>query len=270
MKWGTVLLLAALSIATGCSDDDNSPTDGGGGDEGANNVDGAGVDLFGADLSCMYGFFPGFGGASATERRYDCPCGCTIDPFTSAASVSGIWNGTNMHATFTPTTTGLEVGVDGTAGTPAIGGLASFNSTGPFFLDGDFDLLVDYDLVGTPPPNAHAILRVDNLKSGLNGVYTVERLTTAASANQYSAALAGILPVAVATTATSGTLELKRNGFTLQAIADGSMITQYTGAVQDRLAILVTVGLDTCGGSCAFTVRWKNLRLNSGALVDRQ
>jgi hypothetical protein len=270
MKWGTVLLFAALSAAAGCSDDNNTPNDGGGGDQGAP-VDGGSVDLFGADLSCMYGLFPGFGGTSGAERRYDCPCGCTIDPLTSGAGISTLWNVTNQHATFVPGTTGLAVTVDGTQGTPAIGGLGSFNPAAPFYLDGDFDLLIDYELVGTPPPNAHAILRVDNLKTGLNGVYTVERQTTGASANQYSAALAGILPVSVATTATSGTLELKRNGFTLQAIADASMVTQFTGAVQDRLAILITAGLDSCaGGGCSFTVRWKNLRLNSGSLVDRQ
>lgn len=281
MKWGTA---AVLLVLVGCGDDsgsrDGAGGPGDGGDASATVGDGGGADLLGVDLTCTYGVFPGFPGLSNSERRFDCGCGCTVDPFTTTV-VSGLWSGTIQGASFHPTAGGLEVTVDTSQASPAIGGLSSTLASNQFYLDGDFDLLVDYQLETPLPPAAKVLLQVDNLKNPADSVYTIERSTSVAGGNAYRAELAGIQPVEVATTAQSGTLELKRSGFTLQAIADGNVVTQYVSAVPDRMAMLVTAGLAGCsmdGGApvdgsfagCRFTVRWRNLRLVSGSLVDRR
>jgi hypothetical protein len=285
MKWGILLLCLC---ATGCDDQDTFG-DGGqgdGGDLAAGNGDGGGgaPDLTGADLTCTYGTFPGFPGVSASERSFDCSCGCTLDSFQNPTMVSGFWNGTNASASwFVPSAMGLDAVVDSSQAAPAIAGLSSILASNQWYLTGDFDLLVDYEIIGGMVADGHAILQVNNLKMPADSTYTIERERTHAGMDQYTGTVGGIIPVpvSVASTSTSGTLELKRNGFTIQAIADGSMVTQYTGAVQDRLAVLVTVADSNCaldGGApvdgsvpgCRLTVRWKNLRLSSGVVVDRQ
>jgi len=247
-------------------------------------MDGSGgADLTGADLTCTVRQFPGFPGVSSVERSFDCSCGCILDSFANAASVSGFWNGTMQSASyFVPTASGLEMVVDTSQGAPAIAGLSSTNVSNQWFLSGDFDLTVEYEIVGAMVSDGHAILQVNDLKGALTSVYTVERDRTHAAADQYTGTVAGITPVSVATSSTSGTLELKRTGVVLQAIAEGIMVTQYTGAVTDRMAVLLTTGLEgPCpldGGAavdgsvpgCRLSVRWKNLRLSSGVVVDRQ
>jgi hypothetical protein len=277
-----------LVCAAGC-DSEASPTgDGSAGDAGGDGggdlsvgVDG-GNDLANADLTCTAGTFPGFPGIASTTRTFDCSCGCTIDSFLDPNMVSGIWSGTQSSASFfVPTASGLEMIVDDSQTAPAIAGLSSILASDQWYLDGDFDLLADYEIVGGMVADGHAILQVNNLKSSTLGVYTVERDQTPAGADQYTGTLAGITPVSVATTATHGTLELKRSGFMVTAIADGSAVTQFTGGVLDRMAVVLTTALDgPCaldGGApvdgsvpgCRLTVRWKNLRLASGVLVDR-
>jgi hypothetical protein len=274
--------------ATGCDDESSSNNGdmlgaGDGGGDGSANVDGSEPDLIGADLTCGNGIFPGFPGTSVAERSFDCSCGCTLDSFQNSTMVSGFWNGTiASDSFFTPTSMGLEATVDSSSAAPAIAGLSSILASNQWYLNGDFDLLVDYELVGPMASDGHAILQVNNLKSPVNSIYTLERNRTHAAVDQYTATLAGITPVSVSSSATSGTLELKRTGFVIQALADGNMVTQYTGGVLDRMAVIVTAALDgPCpldGGAaidgsvpgCRFTVKWKNLRLASGLLVDRQ
>ena len=279
VAWGmtrALILPLLVAAAVGCDDTSNGVGDGGAGGDQSVALDGGGPpppDLFGQpppDMTCINQQFLGFLGASAGERRVSCACGCTIDPFSNASQVNQIWNGTIMSTTFAPSTSGLSVTPDSPDGGTAIGALTSLNPAGPFFLDGDFDLLVDYELTGTLPPSAEALLQVNNPKPPIDSTYTIERQTTGAGVNEYRASLAGIQPVEQASAKTSGTLELTREGFTVRAVADGSEISRYTGDKGNRLAILLTAGVTGCaGGSCRFTVKWRNLRLVSGMLVDR-
>jgi hypothetical protein len=265
-----------LVAAVGCDSSDANGDGGAGGDDQSVPSDGGGPpppDLFGRpppDMTCILQQLQGFLGASTGERRVSCACGCTIDSFTNASQVNQIWNGTIMSTTFAPSSSGLNVTPDSPDGGTALGALTSLNPAGPFFLDGDFDLLVDYELTGTLPPSAEALLQVNNPKPPIDSTYTIERQTNGAGSNEYRAALAGIQPVTQGTAKTSGTLELSRAGFTVKAIADGTEVSQYTGDKGSRLAVLLTAGINGCaGGSCRFTVKWRNLRLVSGTLVDR-
>ncbi len=269
-----ILALSVVCFAACGDDGSGSGLDGGNGDGPDQSVNGdgnTGVDFASpVDATCMLQTFTGFPGISAQLRRLDCSCGCVIDSF-DTTQVSGFWNGSVMDSTFNPTVTGLNVTPAIGDGGVAFGGLTSINPANTFFLDGDFDVLIDYQLETALPNDAQASLQVNNLKPPVNSTYTVERQRSVGGAQLYSAAVAGIQPVTAATTATTGTLELERTGFTIRAVADGTEVTRFTGAVQDRLALLLTAGVNSCsGGGCTFTVRWRNLRMTRGALVDRQ
>jgi len=224
------------------------------------------------DLLCVPQTFGGFFGVTPSERRFDCSCGCTVDPFTGSV-VAGFWNSAVPGATFAPSTNGLSVSVTSSDGGVAIGALNSLNPASPFYIDGDFDLLIDYQLVGTPPQGAHLILSTLNeTLPGSSGTYRVERERDGAGTHQYSAELGGISPVKLATSATQGTLELQRTGFAFRALADGTQVTQFLGGAKARMTIVLTAALDVgcTGPGCELQIVWRNLRLKQGALVDRR
>jgi hypothetical protein len=276
---GLVLALS-LSFAS-CGDQTNDGHDLGAGDDLAastGDLSGAADLAPPADLECAGPeYFVGFGLVS-TEQRIECRCGCVIDRFANNV-ISGFWGTPIIEtAVLTPTLDGLVAQVMPSDGGAGVAALSSSAGAIPFFLDGDFDLAVDYRLPDEIPPDAHAILRVS---IGGTDVYTIERERGLDGEERYRATLGGIAPVTRPTTAHSGTLRLVRSGFTIRAEADGQTVTQFTGATRARLPILVTLGLTEAGcavaggarpdgGACAATVIWQNLRLASGTLVDRQ
>jgi hypothetical protein len=261
----------ALLLVVGC--DDTSPPDGN--DLSALSDGGGGVpDLFGADLTCTQPPFEGFGGFSPSERRLACPCGCTIDTFASP-QVAGFWQPVTLGTTqLAPSAAGLTVTVTASGSETALAALSSLEPTNRFYLDGDFDLLIDYELLAAPPDASHVILNVrDPDQMAITSSYTVERERTAAGEDRHTAYLGGIPHVRVPTSAQSGTLELRRTGLTVQALASGTQVSQFTGAVAGRLAVFVNGTVEGCAadaGGCTLSVRWRNLRLAHGTLVDRK
>lgn len=221
-------------------------------------------------------YFVGFG-LLPTEQKIECRCGCVIDRFSNNV-ISGFWGTPVIQtATLTPTLNGLVVNVAPGDGGAGVGALSSSAGSIPFYLTGDFDLSVDYELPDVIPPDAHAILRV---AIGGTSVYVIERERGLDGVERYKATLGGVAPISRATTARSGTLRLVRSGFTLRAEADGQLVSQFGGATLERLPILLTAGVSQAGcdvvggarpdaGSCSATVVWRNLQLRSGTIVDR-
>lgn len=265
------ILALALVAVCGCGDDST----------GAPSQDLSGVvsfDMSGSvgDLAgCMPGSFQGFPG-STSLLRFACPCGCSIDGLQNNL-VNGIW-GTphSTGASFAPMqNVGLGVALDFTgANSYEYGTLVSEGAISPFYLDGDFDILVDYDLVTPPPGDSHLILGVRN-PTTLSGasVYEIERWHHADGSDSYTTMLGGVPSTSVTTAATRGTLRLTRAGFTLTSYADGSMVSTLIAQSAGRLAITVTATLGGCttsdaGARCSYTPRWKLLRLASGTLVN--
>jgi hypothetical protein len=268
-----LLPLVLLASLAGCSKDDNS-NDGGTGDmavqldDGGNPLD---LTIVSGDMVCANQVFAGFFGVTPSERRLECACGCTVDPFTGAV-VAGYWNSAVPGATFLPSANGLGVSVASDGGVE-IAALNSLNPASPFFIDGDFDLLVDYQISGTPPNGSHIILNTLNeTLPGATGTYRVARERSATGTDQYSAELGGIAPVKLATSATQGTLRLERTGFTFRASGDGNQVTQFLAGAKARMTIVLTAALDAgcTGPACTLSITWKNLRLAKGALVDRR
>jgi hypothetical protein len=153
-------------------------------------------------------------------------------------------------------------------GGASVGAVNSLSPVEPFWLDGDFDLLVDYRLTGPLPDDAHVLLTVQDATP--TGHYVVARERLAGSGDVYSATLGGIAKITLATTAASGTLELQRNGAAIKALADGAAVSQFTGAGTARVQLILTGALASCAGTgCAFTVVFSNARLTRGAITDR-
>jgi hypothetical protein len=264
-------------VLAGCGDDSTgSGLDGGG--EGGAGQDASVADLAGLDsataeldMTCVFSQFRGFPGTSASGRSYDCSCGCMIDNF-EGPSVSTVWNNAGLaQAQYVPRNgAGLEVDVCGGDGGVGLAALNSLNPANQWFLHGDFDMQIDYKLLTALPPNGEAIFGVSSAQTPVNSTYQIERDTSSIGTGEYTGTVAGIQPVHVSTTATHGTLQLTRvnSVTTLQVLADGNQVTQYTGAIASNLAVIVTAGLTNCPG-CSMSVQWHNLKLNHGLLVDQ-
>jgi hypothetical protein len=276
MRGPRALALVLAALAAGCGDD--SANDLGVADGGADlsaAADAAAdqsvaIDLAPLDATCGLERFAGFIPGSLTLQRVDCTCGCVIDSFESNI-VSGYWGKPTVgNATYDPM---LGVGLGISLATPdgggaAIGALNSLSALEPFYLDGDFDLLVDYSLSGPLPDDSHVLLTVQDTSP--TGKYILERERTLAGGDDYAATLGGVGAVTLATSAASGTLELERNGATVKAIADGTAVSQFTGAGTARMSLILTGALASCpGGGCEFTVVFHNARMTRGALTDR-
>ncbi|HZS42214.1 MAG TPA: hypothetical protein VFF06_35535 [Polyangia bacterium] len=273
MRALSLVLAAALA---GCGDDAQPNGDGGGAadlsavaDGGADQAVSA-PDLTLVDATCALHRFSGFFTGNPTEQRLDCTCGCIIDDFDSNI-VNGYWGKpTAGNATLEPMAgVGLAIALatpDG--GGASVGAVNSLSPVEPFWLDGDFDLLVDYSLSGPLPDDAHVLLTVQDTSA--TGHYIVGRERLSGTGDVYSATLGGIAPVTISTTAASGTLELQRNGSSIKALADGSAVSQFTGAGTARVQLILTGALASCPGTgCAFTVTFHNARMMRGAITDR-
>ena len=265
------ILLVACAMAFSACDD------GGGADLGAP------LDLSVPDLpvtlrdlrACTAPTFAGFSGASDVERRVDCSlCGCVIDPLT-AIGPTALWAKTQVSATFTDNTSGVIIFADGSSG-PAFATLSSQYPTGPFFLDGDFDLRLDYTVFSLPTGGKIA------LRVGLgNSVpfWEIARAHPVGGADGYADQL-GPTSAALAGGSATGTLRLTRTGFTIVASADGVEVGRTLSGTAARVTLFVAVGVDGCAGdgglanddggaACRVGAELRALRLASGALVDR-
>ena len=221
---------------------------------------------------CNPPVFSGFPGTVAVERRLDCPCGCLIDSLQQAAT-SSLWTRTTLGATLANSTTGLVVDVDG-AQSGASATLSSVGQGGPFYIENDFDLRLDYvlDAMVAGGSDQLRITLADNVS------YVVTRTRTAGGQDQYTTTL-NATPVTVTTTAATGTLRLLRRGAQLTAFGDTDQISQITTAESTRVAITIGSSVSACvatdggtgdgGDGCTMSSTLHNLRLVDGSLVDR-
>jgi hypothetical protein len=219
------------------------------------------------DATCKLQTFMSFEGYSPTLRLLDCTCGCIVDKLDNATV--NAWWGEVMIGTssFNPMVTGLELDVTST-GLTALAALNSQSAAGPFYLDGDFDVLVDYSLPVALPADGHVLLTVQD--PGAQVSYAVERNRDAAGNDQYTGTLAGLPPISMSTSAMTGTLELKRTGSTVAAIADGATVTKYISAGTGRFVLILTSAIGSCSGSCSLRAVLRNVHMTGGALVDRR
>lgn len=261
-----------LALAAGCGDD----TSAGSADLSAAGDAGLG-DLGVGDLACVPAIFGGFPGP-ATPERLDCPCGCVVDAFDGTTVASPVWAKSNTSGAAFVSMPGVGLGVMLTsAGGLEMGSLASEGlPLSSFYLDGDFDLRVDYDLGATPPPGAANLVLGVRAPGTLSGTeqYEVRRQQLADGENGYAAHLGGVPDVVVPTTATHGTLRLTRQAYTVTAFADGTQLTTLISQYAGRVVITLAATLEGCtvgdaGASCGYTPRWHRLVLASGRLINQ-
>ena len=271
-----VLLLLACGSIGGCGDD-KSNGDGGAGDLGSGAGDGGGADLSGEarDMTCVPHAFLGFAGDNSVFHEQDCSCGCVLDAFENNLT-NDLWGrSVSSGAVFTPMQgVGLAIALT-TSGMLESGGLASEGPTAQFYLDGDFDLTVEYDFGATPPPGeSHLVLgtRTPGFTSG-TFQYDVERYHHDDGSDSYETNLGGIAKSGGSTSATHGTLRLTRSAFVVTSYADGQQVSTLIAQNGDRLMVTLAATLSTCTGGatpCSYTPRWHLLKLVSGHLVNQR
>jgi hypothetical protein len=227
------------------------------------------------DAAMCGGSFTGFT-PGAPLTFFACSCGCTIDSFMHAG-VLPLWTvSRNGVSQAVGTQNGMQSLLQATQASPvAVVGLISQSAIGGFYLDGDFDLLVDYSFAGMPPPGeAHLILGVRKpmLVTGTE-IYDVERARLADGSDVYRSQLGGVPPQDSATTATQGTLELVRKGYVTTSYADGKKLGAFGAPSEPRVEITLSAALSGCAdadaGACAFSPLWIAARLQSGNLVNQ-
>lgn len=268
-----ILLVLAL-VAGGCGDDTTTAS----GDMGA-----GGDDMFAAvgdlarsgDMVCTNLSFPGFSGVQTSLAVFACPCGCTVDSMESSA-VNPMWGASSTSpSSFVPLAgVGLGEHLDFNGSLQQLG-LYSVGPTAQFFLDGDFDMLVDYDLVSAPPGQTHLLMSVRDPGAVMSvQTFDIEREQLSDGSGYYATMLGGVPSNMAATTATHGTLRITRQGFTYTSYADGTMVSTLIAQKAPRVAVTVTGTLNDCsaadggGATCSYQPRFHNLRLASGTLVN--
>jgi hypothetical protein len=267
-----MFLLLAL-LAGGCGDDTtdvNGDLSMSGDDASASNPD----FVVAGDMPCANRLFPGFNGVQTSLAFFGCPCGCTVDAMESAV-VNPMWGASHTaNSNFAPIA-GVGLGEDlHYSGSVEQLGLYSVGPTAQFFLDGDFDLLVDYDLVSAPPGETHLVVSVRD-PGTVQGIQTfeIEREQMADGSNFYATMLGGVPNASVATTATHGTLRMTRQGFMYKTYGDGALVSTLIAQKAPRVAVTITGTLNGCttsdmGTSCTYQPRFHNVRLASGTLVN--
>ena len=266
-------VLALALLLCGCGDDTTAAS----GDLGAGADDlssGLG-DLAGTgDMSCVNEIFPGFAGVQTSLVYFKCPCGCTIDSFEEGA-VNPMWGATSSAGSSFAPIAGVGLGEHlRYSGSDARLGLYSVAPIAQFFLDGDFDLRVDYDLVSAPPGQTHLLISVRDPGAVMSiQTFDVEREQLSDGSGYYATMLGGVPSNMVPTTATKGTLRITRQGFNYTTYGDGQMVSTLIAQKAPRVAVTVTAALNDCsasdgGASCEFQPRFHNVRLASGTLAN--
>ena len=236
----------------------------------------AGTSPAAAILSCVNQLFNGFNGLQTSLATLACPCGCTVDSMESSV-VNPMWGASHSPTSNFAPLAGIALGADlhfDGSNSVEFTALYSVGPTAQFFLDGDFDMLLDYDLVSAPPGETHLVMSVRNpgTVQGIE-IFDIEREQLADGSNFYVTMLGGVPSATVATTATHGTLRLTRQGFTYKTYGDGTLVSTLIAQQAGRVAVNVTATLNGCstsdgGASCGYQPRFHLLRLASGTLVN--
>ena len=268
------LLLVLALLAGGCGDDTTNASGelGAGGDD----LSVSAVDLAGTgDMTCVFRSFNGFNGLQTQLAYFDCACGCTIDAMESSV-VNPMWGASKTPGSNFAPIAGVGLGEDlHYTGNVEQLGLYSVGPTAQFFLDGDFDMSIDYDLVSPPPGLTHLLMSVRD-PGAVQSIQTfaIEREQLSDGSNYYATMLGGVPSHMVATTATHGTLRMTRQGFTYKTYGDGTLVDTLIAQKAARVAVTITATLNDCatsdggGTTCSYQPRFHNLRLATGTLAN--
>jgi hypothetical protein len=229
------------------------------------------IDLLPADLRpCVPAVFLGFfdGGS---PNPLPCNCGCELDSLTNPAT----WPAKFNHAI----SIGWSESVDGGALTVAAPGAQNgemevFNSPGKFYLAGDFDLRLDYDVDVLPNGGFVQLVVVGSpVPDGGNQPYGVAQTYQSTASMRFSL-VADDRSFDVYTLLDTGTLRIRRTAGRLCASVAGEQLChEGTSAGNVWLQVSLPVYNAACGPACAGSnccvvkTRVSRLRVTGGQVV---
>ena len=233
-------------------------------------------DLFAPDLlPCVRPRFAGFFDGGSPDPL-DCDaCGCDLDPLVDADSIALKLN----HSANTGWSESVGDGgltLSASAAANATGDV--YNSSGRFYLDGDFDLLIDFELSQYPVGGSLLLYALGPQADGGFGFRPF------AAAQEYQAAgpegrirlYADDLFLDVPTSQAAGTLRVRRVGTRVCAAVVGEHEQCESGTSSARvwMQIYALVSNASCSSvctgaaCCSFSARLWNLRLERGRVVS--
>jgi hypothetical protein len=276
-----IVVITLFSLASGCSfkiEPVNVTTEDLGEDLSVQPVDDLSVAATDAqdlqtptDLVCVPPIFPGFGAGASSP--FDCTrCGCVVDDLTNNSD--GRWTRTASSG-WTDSISGGTLTMTGSM----VNNFTSdiFSSESHFYLQGDFDLLVDYQVSNWPSGGGFELI-VQSPPGELGAAAPV------ATAHTYSSSGMTHLYMRIdsqtaqdtVTTATSGTYEISRVANTLCASRVGGTPKCGTLTLPSALSVVLEGSVtynSSCSSSCTssccnFQAQFSNLRLKSGTIVQ--
>jgi hypothetical protein len=223
-------------------------------------------------LPCVPPVFAGFFDMGSPDPL-DCNgCGCALDPLNDPAT----WPLKFTHAT---PAVGWSESFDGgvlslSAPMALAGDNDYFQSLGHFYLDGDFDLQVDYQALSLPASTFIQLVVIGPQVDLGGGNLPVGVAETYGAANGLHFALVtDDRSFDLVTGQTAGTLRLRRSSGRLCASATGSdeLCNKATGAGRVWVQVSTPIGCAAgCSGTscCNYRVRLSKLRLLHGRVVS--
>ncbi len=222
-------------------------------------------DLSKPDLLCAPPLFPGFHNGAVSP--FDCrSCGCTIDDFTSLSTDR--WT-SNVPAEWT---VALSAGVATFSSSNAGSDNAQLSSDGHFYLDGDFDMLVDYQIVTWTTGGG---TNLASLGPG-SSAPTIQAHVYLSGGQGYYLRVDDMISQPPVVASDHGTFEILRTGSTICAqIVSGPMDCR-SASETNRLTVALDTNVNsggcstscTPGNCCVQKSEFRNLRLKSGVIVS--
>ena len=240
-------------------------------------------DLLTPDLRpCVPPQFVGFWDGGAKDP-FDCNvCGCVIDNLDNAASLALKLNH-GAIATFTETVTdggltfvGTAADVRGNPPNPSGGDYDEFNSSGKFYVDGDFDMELDYQAQTWPSDSHLQLYALGPRTDGGFSQYAPEGIVQTYNSGGLTQFwfYTDDRVMVIDTTLLSGTMRIRRISGKLCASVTGQTELCHSGTSQAPAYVQLeaVVSDPSCVGlGCTvnYKVRVSKLRLLHGSLVAK-
>jgi len=228
-------------------------------------------DLFSGDLQpCVAGNFLGFVDGGSSDP-FDCSsCGCTLDSLTNATATAN---------KFTHLIQGMAETIDTSllisSANPNNGDYDLFQSQNHFYLEGDFEILLDYQFPGSTDGSSLILYLLGPVADGGTPFAPWAYTQLYSSSGQHVRLFTQDRYLDIAENLTSGSLRVRRNGAQLCASVAGHEEECHANTFQENrvwIQIFAQVANTNCNsictgaGCCSYQARISNLRLKKGVV----
>jgi hypothetical protein len=231
------------------------------------------LDLFSGDLlPCVPGNFLGFYDGGSSDP-FDCTsCGCSLDPLTTPSATANRFTHQIVGLAETVDVNGISI----TSATAANSDYDLYQSQNKFYLDGDFEILLDYQYPGSTDGASLFLFLLGPVADGGTPYAPWAYTQLYSSSGMHVRLFTEDRYLDVAENLASGTLRVRRNGAQLCAGIVGHEEVCHANTFQENrvwVQIFAQLGNGNCASvcgtvnaCCSYSARISNLRLKKGVV----